>query len=683
MIKGLKRALLASMVTLSGVCAFAIAPTLRQLPDVYIGDQENNIGTDNNLFVFPNAFKFDDYVSDADTTLSLLKWSFDEGDELTTPTPVIVGTRWFKINGKQSLHLGSANIAATDGATSDAPHLNPLVANELRATSNTASFHNFLFSPSSVYQASPTTPTYTLTGTPYPAPSVQTSPTTASHAAAGKVVTFYVSDGSALDKKNIIVKTIDNSTDLITGGSSFTIKQDDNFTTDIRSTVSGTGWTFTFTNNAVGPPTGGYDAVNGALTITTSQSSASPVQFRVGGWQSEKSDWLSWASVTSNNYVRVKYYVFVTGVSNPGQTNQIPDLRVRASARFAQGAILEILQNQSVADPGSATLNADIRPSLSSTQPSLYRVDMAPVFVPAFLGFGEGVAREIENYSLDPEDNGTVEMTESVIGTYPKSLLPFSQTPVQTFAPSASDAGTMKLNAASDETKLRLALSATVGEYATDTADATGVTVTEGSTGITMDTTAANKRGGPVNIVFAQATREMFAGSDLTQRPRVEYSKLYTVRYHITSTQASNKMPQVRPRVHSLGFGYTQKFEVGGAYNTGGGNQSAGNNLIALQTLPGVGTQNPDKIAAENGGYYTVILNTPLATDLNPQNSAQALLNAQPGPGVNASSRRDIKVGLDLIDSLSGADMGAVTPVEHGNLLWDRAEIRSFGQLSD
>jgi len=683
MIKGLKLTLLASLVTLSGVSAFAIAPTLRQIPDVLIGDQENNIGTDNNLFVFPNAFKFDDYASDGDTTVSTLKWSFNEGDEQTTPS-VITGLRMYKVNGKNALSFGSTAIAS-DAATSYSAHLNPALANELRVTSSTASFHNILFSPLSVYQTAPTTPTYTLTGTPYPNP--QTNPytagTTYTAAAAGKVLTFFVSDGTALDKKDIIVKTIDNTFDSLTGGSNMTIRQDDNFTTDIRSSVSGTGWTFNRTNNAVGPPTGGFDAVNGALTITTSQSSASPIQFRVGDWQSEKSDWISWAIVGSSNYVRVKYYTFVTGVSNPLQENQVPDIRVRAAARFAQSAILELLHNQTVSDPGN-TVDDDLEPSLNSAQPSVLRVDMAPVFVPAFATGGEGVLREIENYSIDPEDNGTVEMTESVIMTYPKSAVPDSQTPVKNYTTSPSDAGDLHLAAPSDLAKNVENLSNTVGEYAADDGSGgAGISVTESAAGITMDTSAVNKRGGPAGQSFGIATRELFAGSDLTQRVRVEYNKLYKLRYHLTSTQASNKMPEVRMRVHTIGFAYTQKFEVGGAYNTGGGAQSAGNNLIALQSLPGVGTQNPDKISSENGGYYTIIMNTPLATDLNPTNAAQPLINAQPGTGVNAASRRDIKVGLDLIDSLSSADLAAPTPVEHGNLTWDKAEARVYNQLSD
>lgn len=267
--------------------------------------------------------------------------------------------------------------------------------------------------------------------------------------------------------------------------------------------------------------------------------------------------------------------------------------------------------------------------------------------------------------------------------TYPKSAVPDSATPVKNYTTSPSDAGDLKLNAASDQSKNVLNLSAVAGEYAADDGSSgAGISITESAAGVTMDTTAANKRGGPNSLSFAAATRELFAGSDLTQRVRAEYGKLYKVRYHVTSTQASNKMPMLRFRVHSIGFAYTAKLQIGGAYNTGGGNQSSGNNLIALQSLPGVGTQNPDKISSENGGYYTVILGSPLDPTINPTNATQPLLNAQPGTGVNAASRRDFKVGLDMLDSLDTADFVG-TAVEHGNVTWDKAEARVYNQLSD
>jgi len=65
---------------LMGSIVFAYAPVVKPLPDVYIGDAEDNVGTvDINLYRFSNAFDLDDYVSDQDSTISELVWSFYEG----------------------------------------------------------------------------------------------------------------------------------------------------------------------------------------------------------------------------------------------------------------------------------------------------------------------------------------------------------------------------------------------------------------------------------------------------------------------------------------------------------------------------------------------------------------------------------------------------------------------------
>ena len=75
---------------------------------------------------------------------------------------------------------------------------------------------------------------------------------------------------------------------------------------------------------------------------------------------------------------------------------------------------------------------------------------------------------------------------------------------------------------------------------------------------------------------------------------RVEPDKQYTVRFHVTGTQQSNRQPQMRLRARSVRFMWTQKFEIGGAWATNG----AENHAIALQSLPGIGCQNPDKTGA-------------------------------------------------------------------------------------
>jgi hypothetical protein len=62
-------ALFAAALAISASVSFGYAPTIRPLPDITIGDMEDNLSTqDRNFFVFTNAFRFDDYAQDQDTT---------------------------------------------------------------------------------------------------------------------------------------------------------------------------------------------------------------------------------------------------------------------------------------------------------------------------------------------------------------------------------------------------------------------------------------------------------------------------------------------------------------------------------------------------------------------------------------------------------------------------------------
>ena len=70
---------LCSVVILAGQSALAYSPIIHPLPNIYIGDAEDNVGTvDNNLFRFSDALDLDWYVTDDDTTISVLAWSFIE-----------------------------------------------------------------------------------------------------------------------------------------------------------------------------------------------------------------------------------------------------------------------------------------------------------------------------------------------------------------------------------------------------------------------------------------------------------------------------------------------------------------------------------------------------------------------------------------------------------------------------
>lgn len=78
-----------------------------RLPDVVIGDNDNDIGADNNFFVLTNAFKFDDYASDGDTTVSSMLWSFDEGGSSSASSGG-GAANYFQVNGRNAMRA-SAN----------------------------------------------------------------------------------------------------------------------------------------------------------------------------------------------------------------------------------------------------------------------------------------------------------------------------------------------------------------------------------------------------------------------------------------------------------------------------------------------------------------------------------------------------------------------------------------------
>lgn len=155
--------LILSFILLLSVSAFAQTPELHDIPDIVIGDYEDNSFTiDRNFFRFPDAFLFDNYVVDSDTPVSSLKWSFTGGD----------GT--IEINGL--------------GPETSGNYLNPI--NDLRTTP-TASFRNIAWSPKPDQQL-------------YPAPPSTDAETK---------ITFYASDGTNADSQQITVRTKDNQED--------------------------------------------------------------------------------------------------------------------------------------------------------------------------------------------------------------------------------------------------------------------------------------------------------------------------------------------------------------------------------------------------------------------------------------------------------------------------------------
>jgi hypothetical protein len=105
--KGSLKLLLSAAVMAVGTSVFAASPVLKTLPIIVISDVEDNITQDENLFQFTEAFLFDDYVTDDDTPVSALKWTFDIGAG---------GVGDLEING-----IGSITASSDDPANPSSP----------------------------------------------------------------------------------------------------------------------------------------------------------------------------------------------------------------------------------------------------------------------------------------------------------------------------------------------------------------------------------------------------------------------------------------------------------------------------------------------------------------------------------------------------------------------------------
>jgi len=178
-------------------------------------------------------------------------------------------------------------------------------------------------------------------------------------------------------------------------------------------------------------------------------------------------------------------------------------------------------------------------------------------------------------------------------------------------------------------------------------------------------------------------TRDFFPGSDLTKRVRVDEDHQYKVRFLVTSAQQSNLNCQMRLRARTLKFAWNQKFEIGGAWPTNG----VPSYTIAQQALPGVGCLNPDVGGFADGGWYTLLIQSPMNRDIRTEGAVDTPLttempniSAEPAEGTNSASKRDLRIGFDLIDTLSG---GTNATLEKGNFTLREIDVWDIPQVED
>jgi hypothetical protein len=455
--------------------------------------------------------------------------------------------------------------------------------------------------------------------------------------------------------------------------------RDDRFSTGAISDGTTPGWIGFGMNDAqLGWPT--YHSPSQTYRMNISANPAG-THFRTAGVLSPYADWLPYSVVGPSQVVRAKFMVWAGGMANPADQNQMPNMRLRLSNRFAVNSMLEVFNHEPGDTLAIRQMYAELRPSTLSSSPSVYTVDFDPVDVPHLANNAatEGILRGFEAYAIHSTDRGYLAMTESIIGTYPLASTPIATTPTKTYAPDAGGAGDLALFVPDAELSLsKLIPGAAEGLF--PTADNTAPLPTHSANvlGVTVSTAAVgtDRIGIATRDINPDRNTNAYAS-----RVRAAEDKLYQVRFHLTSTQQTNRQAQVRLRARTIKFGWSQKFEIGGAWATGGGTYPLNeNNTIAQQALPGVGCQNPDKNASESGGWYTLVMNTPMArrvrADFSPTTplaTSMPNISAQPGPGESSTSRRDIFVGMDLIDSLSG---GAGRNLEQGVVTLDRIEVR-------
>jgi hypothetical protein len=201
-----------SFALAQAVNTYAEAPTVRDWPDVCIGDIESITPsvTQGNVFVFPNAFDVRNFfVSDDTATSTDVKWSFLQ---LSGNTILIngvgslsgvggaLGSNSDPIQPPTSLRITSNN---TDPGDTQSPLPNQLEdGNEFTLT-----FRDATLSPIAGPNTEPG-----MTGT------VNTS-----------VITVFASDMTTASQFNVIVKTVNDATDSLTGGIQLTTENNFDF----------------------------------------------------------------------------------------------------------------------------------------------------------------------------------------------------------------------------------------------------------------------------------------------------------------------------------------------------------------------------------------------------------------------------------------------------------------------
>jgi N-acetylmuramoyl-L-alanine amidase len=396
-------------------------------------------------------------------------------------------------------------------------------------------------------------------------------------------------------------------------------------------------------------------------------------RFRLSGWfTNDDSNRLPVQSTLNGQWVRAKFSVYLSGTT----LQNAPQIRMRVSNRFAINSMLEVTPFVP-GDSEQNTLAADFSPSFDANNPSVYRVDMAPILVPFLINnpATEGYLRGVEILATEPNHRGTLHLTDSSIATYAPPALNTANR-IKQYLPERGDFASVFAN------RLKYQIAPDFSSFSEDLSEPRPIITFGANQGINLDTSIipASRTG----LALADLITGAAEDSNPALRARVEENRIYAIRFHATSNLPSTNQAQIRFRARTAKFAWSQKLELGGAWAIGT-NSAGGNAAIAQQALPGVGSLNPvQRTPGSNGGWYTMVMHSPLNREIRgdfpnrpPLTTSMPNLATQDAPGQNnGRPRRDINLGIDILDSISFG--GPNQALEQGQVLLDQVEIHSL-----
>lgn len=315
--KGLTQTLLTVAVALLGFNAMSAAPIIGNIPDVIIGDGE--AGTSSNLFVYPDAFNLDTFVSDDNTSDGAILWSYSASGAA------------YRINNVPEIGAGDPNapsgaslIAADDTASSD-------------TNRRTVTFRNITRSP---------------VGGPNTAPTTSES----------EVVTLFASDSTTYSQKDFMVFVDNDGADALSGASTAVTELAYGFTTGAQGWVS-------YVQLAIG---GTVTATQGAGGICVDVSLAG---VNLAGWSSQADAATNYTTIdlTANSVYQVRVGVTVSGSS--AGTSPAWSMTHNQKATMYSG------ENIFFGNFGDANAPSPLNTASTAVEPTVYESWVTPIAI--------------------------------------------------------------------------------------------------------------------------------------------------------------------------------------------------------------------------------------------------------------------------------------------------------------